>query len=196
MQFLKNILNEPNISKSKQPQQFSCRRWNEFSPHSGPSLLRRPGISWLSAVFPSVNLLCRSPANSYLSKPQLKFSQGFCLLLILQTLAVLSLHTTAPEKLPMVTARSNTPVSSALCFTLYNYSSSTILQSALTDFSLCLWYLSMPHLTGAAATRHLPFQEGCQCTPSWDCYRLLSPLTEWGPVSTFKIKFSTFAHVQ
>ena len=101
----------------------------------------------------------------------------------------------APEKLPTVTACSNTPVSSALCFTLHSYSSSTILQSMFTDFSLCLRHFSVSHLTGAAAMRPLPFQEGCQCTPSWDCNRLLSPGTECGGRFSFKMKLGTLAHV-
>lgn len=72
-------------------------------------LLCRPGICWLFAVFPSVNSLFRSPANSYLKKTQLQPSQGFCLLLILQALAVLSLYMRAllqkscPQQQPVPT---------------------------------------------------------------------------------------------
>lgn len=63
-------------------------------------------------------------------------------------------------------------------------------------FSLCLRYFSVSHSTGVVAMRYLPLGEGCQRTQSWDCNQLPSPLTEWAPTSTFKIKFSVLAHDQ
>lgn len=76
--------------------------------HRGLLVLCRPGICWLSAASPNANSLSRSPANSCTSKPQSQFSQGLCLLLILQALTVLSLSRKAQEKLPAARACSNT----------------------------------------------------------------------------------------
>lgn len=168
-----------------------------YSPKycSGPLLLCRPGICCLSAVFPNANSPSRSPANSYLSKPQFQFSQGLCLLLILQALTVFSLCMRAQEKLPTARACSNTRL---WCFCVPPTATRAAAPSCsqeFTDFSLCLWHLSVSHLTVAAEMRHLPFQEGCQGTPCWDCTGLLSPWAEWRPISTFKIKLSTLAHI-
>lgn len=156
---------------------------------SGSSLLCTPGTCCLSAAFPQVNLLpdLQIPtwANHSSSFPKDSISSSPFRLWQCSAFTR-ELQNSCPRWQPVPT-----PLSLELCIP----PCSTILQS-LQIFFHCLRYFSVSHSTGVVAMRYLPLGEGCQRTQSWDCNRLLSPLTEWAPTSTFKIKFSVLAHDQ